>query len=243
MSCICQFHTPDEETPVPAPLDTTDDAPLPTSSTNDAAKEPQESNAFKTAVSASALADCRSENWLLKKKLREYEVTIENLEQLVTTIVEKQHQILSEMFYLRKENQELQTECHLQREYHSMERNALMRELHDAQTLCRSRSFLLESKSGSSSKPRAPPFNCESPHGADAYTSESDQCDNGCGSSEDQESDREENFEELSVSSLTESSENSAHEGSTSGDQESDDNRSRDDESNDDDTISNSDSD
>lgn len=59
----------------------------------------------------------------------------------MTTIVEKQHQILSEMFSLRKQNRELQSECHLQREYHSLERNALMKELHDAQIVCRSRNL------------------------------------------------------------------------------------------------------
>lgn len=96
-------------------------------------------------ISASDLADCRAENWLLKKKLAEYEVTIENLEQLVSTIVEKQHQILSEMFHLRKENRELQSECHMQREYHSMERNALMRELHDLRTVPRNRRLALVS--------------------------------------------------------------------------------------------------
>lgn len=90
-------------------------------------------------MSASDLADCRAENWLLRKKLGEYEATIENLEQLVSTLVEKQHQILSEMFNLRTENNELQSECHLQREYHSMERNALVKQLHDARTLYQTR--------------------------------------------------------------------------------------------------------
>lgn len=104
-------------------------------------KESLGHNAAEIRLSASSLSDCRVENWLLKKKLREYEVTIENLEQLVTTIVEKQHQILSEMFSLRKQNRELQSECHLQREYHSLERNALMKELHDAQIVCRSRNL------------------------------------------------------------------------------------------------------
>ncbi|XP_043644889.1 uncharacterized protein LOC122614385 [Drosophila teissieri] len=140
MSCICQFHDLGDIASrdlVAFPLPASDDM----GAFNEVDKESSEHNASKVRLSASDLSDCRAENWLLKKKLREYEVTIENLEQLVTTIVEKQHQILSEMFYLRKENRELQSECHLQREYHSMERNALMRELHDAQILCRSRNL------------------------------------------------------------------------------------------------------
>ncbi|KAH8420991.1 hypothetical protein KR222_000626 [Zaprionus bogoriensis] len=93
----------------------------------------------KISVCVSELVNCRAENWLLKKKLHEHEVTIENLEQLMTTIMNKQHQILSEMFQLRKRNRELQVECNLQREYHSMERNALVKELHDVKTLARDR--------------------------------------------------------------------------------------------------------
>lgn len=59
----------------------------------------------KIAMCASLeLASCRAENWQLKKKLIEYEATIKNLEQLVTTIASKQHQILSEVVELRKES-------------------------------------------------------------------------------------------------------------------------------------------
>ncbi|XP_017104569.2 uncharacterized protein [Drosophila bipectinata] len=50
------------------------------------------------------LARCRAENWQLKKKLIEYEVTIKNLEKLVATIASKQHQILNEVVELRKES-------------------------------------------------------------------------------------------------------------------------------------------
>ncbi|XP_032571445.1 uncharacterized protein LOC116800455 [Drosophila sechellia] len=140
MSCICQFHDLEDIATrdlVAFPLPASDDM----SAFDEVDKESLGHNAPEIRLSASNLSDCRAENWLLKKKLREYEVTIENLEQLVTTIVEKQHQILSEMFSLRKQNRELQSECHLQREYHSLERNALMRELHDAQILCRSRNL------------------------------------------------------------------------------------------------------
>ncbi|KAH8383767.1 hypothetical protein KR009_010404, partial [Drosophila setifemur] len=59
----------------------------------------------KIAMCASLeLATCRAENWQLKKKLIEYEATIKNLEQLVSAIAEKQHQILSEVVELRKES-------------------------------------------------------------------------------------------------------------------------------------------
>lgn len=95
----------------------------------------------KISVCVSELVSCRAENWLLKKKLHDYEVTIENLEQLMSTIMGKQHKILGEMSQLRKRNRELQIECNLQREYHSMERNALVKELHDVKTLSRERLF------------------------------------------------------------------------------------------------------
>ncbi|XP_022233297.1 uncharacterized protein LOC111081522 [Drosophila obscura] len=144
MSCICQYYAPGLDSnmdQVAFPLATDEETPS-ENIIQDAEKESSE-----MTVSASDLADCRAENWLLKKKLMDYEVTIENLEQLVNIIVDKQHRILSEMFQLSKENRELQTECHLQREYHSMERNALMKQLHDVQTLSRNRSMELGSGS------------------------------------------------------------------------------------------------
>ncbi|XP_017005124.2 uncharacterized protein [Drosophila takahashii] len=59
----------------------------------------------KIAMCASLeLDNCRAENSQLKKKLIEYEATIRSLEQLVATIAEKQHQILSEVVELRKES-------------------------------------------------------------------------------------------------------------------------------------------
>lgn len=91
----------------------------------------------KISVCVSELADCRAENWLLKKKLEEHVLTIQNLEHLMTTIMDKQHKMLADVFQLRQRNQELQTECNLQREYHTMERNALMKELCNAKSLNR----------------------------------------------------------------------------------------------------------
>ncbi|KAH8346367.1 hypothetical protein KR084_008088, partial [Drosophila pseudotakahashii] len=204
--------------------------------------------AHDNGVSASDLADCRAENWVLKKKLLEYEVTIENLEQLVTTIVEKQHQILSEMFYLRKENRELQSECHLQREYHSMERNALMRELHDARSLSRSRSFLLvynSHKQGCASNPLANSgsSNMECEEDDTCESDDNDQCENGCDSNEDLCSDDEENYEALSAQSTGENSGRTSPSlsGSVSCDTDSDEKISYDYRRNEDTPISNSD--
>ncbi|XP_039482055.1 uncharacterized protein LOC120445611 [Drosophila santomea] len=202
MSCICQFHDLGDIASrdlVAFPLPASDDMTV----FNEVDKESSEHNASKVRFSASDLSDCRAENWLHKKKLREYEVTIENLEQLVTTIVEKQHQILSEMFYLRKENRELQSECHLQREYHSMERNALMRDLHDAQILCRSRNL------GMGCRSTEHPDIASLTHGDSIIKSESsygdfeeddmieshdgDQCQSGCGCNNNEDYDAREN--------------------------------------------------
>lgn len=89
----------------------------------------------KIAVCVSELAKFRSENWLLKKKLQENEVTIKNLEDLMSTIVNKQNQVMNEMIQLRKRNYELETECNLQREYHAIERNALIKEVQVLKTM------------------------------------------------------------------------------------------------------------
>ncbi|XP_017040045.1 uncharacterized protein LOC108087252 [Drosophila ficusphila] len=70
-----------------------------------------ESDDTKIAMCATLELDsCRAENWQLKKKLTEYEATIKSLEQLVATIADKQHQILSEVVELRKESRAAPTE-------------------------------------------------------------------------------------------------------------------------------------
>ncbi|XP_060654360.1 uncharacterized protein LOC132789994 [Drosophila nasuta] len=147
MSCICQYIV--NSSPPINGIDLLASVALPESAetgvagaTSSMSPEDTNLNTSKEAVTddkkisvcISDLAACRSENWLLKKKLLEYEVTIENLEQLMTTIVNKQHQVLSDMFQLRKRNHELQIECNLQREFNSVERNVLMKELHELKT-------------------------------------------------------------------------------------------------------------
>ncbi|EDW10573.1 glutamic acid-rich protein [Drosophila mojavensis] len=133
MSCICQYiagslaSMNENEEPI--------GFPLPNASENDAMPAPGNASAepvtddAKISICVSEMADCRTENWLLKKKVQEHEVTIQNLEHLLTTVMDKQHQMLADVFQLRQRNQELQTECNLQREYHTMERNALVKEL------------------------------------------------------------------------------------------------------------------
>ncbi|XP_052843703.1 uncharacterized protein LOC128256976 isoform X1 [Drosophila gunungcola] len=251
MSCICQFYTPSQDIPrnlETVPMPTINDFSVRESPKDNASKESLETNAPDNALSTSDLADCRSQNWLLKKKLLECEITIQNLEQLVTTVVEKQHQILSEMFHLRKENRELQSECHLQREYHSMERNALMRELHVAQTLGRSRNFLLgcrsnESKRISSFNTGEPPLNSGATNGdsEEAYTSESYDEDHVTGCNGESGSDTEEYSDVLLPSSAENSGSASLSLSGSAvlGDTDSEDNRSLDCTSNED---SNSDS-
>lgn len=52
----------------------------------------------------------------------------------MSTIVNKQHQVLSDMVQLRKRNNELENECNLQREYHAIERNSLIKQVHELKT-------------------------------------------------------------------------------------------------------------
>ncbi|XP_020803561.1 protein BFR2 [Drosophila serrata] len=208
MSCICEFHTPGVDSPkdlTPLPLPTNDDdSSIAVSPKGAEPEECSQESGASSAVSASELADCRAENWLLKKKLREYEVTIENLEHLVSTLVEKQHQILSDMFNLRTENHELQSECHLQREYHSMERNALLKQLNDAQVLYQNQATTLKSR----------PNKRESPNNSGssfvASSDNEDQGESGSDSNDDQESNSDEENDDLSADSLAPSSEGSS---------------------------------
>ncbi|XP_030371695.1 uncharacterized protein LOC115621983 isoform X1 [Scaptodrosophila lebanonensis] len=143
MSCICQYYAPalnSRSQILPTADEETEENVVDITNAS-------ESDDTKIAVCASELASCRAENWLLKKKLHDYEITIENLEQLVATVVDKQHHILGEMFELRQKNQELDTECRLQREYHLVERNALLQQLQEAKTLIYRSTKMLQSTS------------------------------------------------------------------------------------------------
>ena len=91
-------------------------------------------------MSATELAAARAEIWLLGKNLNEARITVENLEGLVKTLMDKQNTMLTEMYHLKRLNHELEEECRLQRDYHAMERNAMIRELHDIKLLLSTRS-------------------------------------------------------------------------------------------------------
>ncbi|KAM8712237.1 hypothetical protein ACLKA7_012713 [Drosophila subpalustris] len=146
MSCICQYVVNSSSVPNSTELRVSfnvstaseTETQVPAASRNlsstETAKEAVTDDT-KISVCVSELAKFRAENWLLKKKLHDYEVTIENLEQLMSTIVNKQQQVLSDMIQLRKRNNELETECNLQREYHAMERNSLIKEVHELKTM------------------------------------------------------------------------------------------------------------
>ncbi|XP_023162914.2 glutamic acid-rich protein isoform X2 [Drosophila hydei] len=146
MSCICQYiigssaSMNGNEEPIGFPLPSASEhdvvSAIGEDSPGNGSTDPVTDDT-KISVCVSELADCRAENWLLKKKLEEHVLTIQNLEHLMTTIMDKQHKMLADVFQLRQRNQELQTECNLQREYHTMERNALMKELCNAKSLNR----------------------------------------------------------------------------------------------------------
>ncbi|XP_030371696.1 uncharacterized protein LOC115621983 isoform X2 [Scaptodrosophila lebanonensis] len=149
MSCICQYYAPalnSRSQILPTADEETEENVVDITNAS-------ESDDTKIAVCASELASCRAENWLLKKKLHDYEITIENLEQLVATVVDKQHHILGEMFELRQKNQELDTECRLQREYHLVERNALLQQLQEAKTLIYRSTKMLYSRARQLTRP------------------------------------------------------------------------------------------
>lgn len=101
---------------------------------------------LRTDVSATELAAARAEIWLLSKNLNEARITIENLEGLVKTLMDKQNTMLTEMYHLKRLNHDLEEECRLQRDYHAMERNAMIRELHDIKLVLGTRSKQLVSK-------------------------------------------------------------------------------------------------
>lgn len=91
------------------------------------------------------MAAAKAEIWVLKKNLNEAQISIENLENLVRTIILKQNELLGEMYELKNQNYELQDECRMQRDYQMMERNAMMREMQEIKTLLGDRTRILVS--------------------------------------------------------------------------------------------------
>uniref|UniRef100_A0A1A9WSF6 Uncharacterized protein n=1 Tax=Glossina brevipalpis TaxID=37001 RepID=A0A1A9WSF6_9MUSC len=103
-----------------------------------------ECSSIRSEVSATELAAARAEIWLLTKKFSDAQISIENLESLLKLIIDKQSVLLSELYELKRVNAELKEECRMQRDYHTVERNAMIRELHNIKTLFSSRAALLE---------------------------------------------------------------------------------------------------
>ncbi|XP_037810227.1 uncharacterized protein LOC119602669 [Lucilia sericata] len=143
MSCICQYFVHNKERQDQADS-YTDTATIPKDCISSENTENNNEPSINTPISASELAAARAENWLLNKNLIDARITIENLESLVKTIMDKQNTMLTEMYHLKRLNQKLEEECRLQRDYHAMERNAMIRELHDVKELLQKRSKLLD---------------------------------------------------------------------------------------------------
>ncbi|XP_036325349.1 uncharacterized protein LOC118738520 [Rhagoletis pomonella] len=147
MSCVCQyFVTSKNRKLMGLNSDGSDVSVLTQNSlalTKDEAKQ-DSSSKLNEEVSATELAAAKAEIWVLKKHLNDAQISIENLENLVRTIILKQNELLGAMYELKQQNYELQDECRMQRDYQMMERNAMMREMHEIKTLLSDRTKLLE---------------------------------------------------------------------------------------------------
>ncbi|XP_073816213.1 uncharacterized protein [Musca autumnalis] len=136
MSCICEYFIHSKD----ADQDTNNSK----SSINKSSNNKQAPSVVSQSSSVTDIATAQAEIWLLKKSISENRISIENLENLVKTMMERQNIMLSEMYRLKRINFELREECRIQRDYHSMERNAMLRELHDVRELLSNRSKILE---------------------------------------------------------------------------------------------------
>uniref|UniRef100_A0A1A9ZXL3 Uncharacterized protein n=1 Tax=Glossina pallidipes TaxID=7398 RepID=A0A1A9ZXL3_GLOPL len=96
------------------------------------------------SISATELAAARAEIWVLSKNLTDAQISIENLESFLKCIIDKQSELLSELYALKRINSELQEESRMQHDYHSVERNSIKSELRNIKTLLSSRAALLE---------------------------------------------------------------------------------------------------
>uniref|UniRef100_A0A0K8VKP2 Uncharacterized protein n=1 Tax=Bactrocera latifrons TaxID=174628 RepID=A0A0K8VKP2_BACLA len=146
MSCLCQYFVTSKNRKFIG--HSTDGSDLSVFTQNPLALTKEESKRDEVTklneeVSATELAAAKAEIWVLKKHLSEAQISVENLENLVRTIILKQNELLGEMYELKNQNYELQEECRMQRDYQMMERNAMMREMHEIKTLLGDRTRLL----------------------------------------------------------------------------------------------------
>ncbi|XP_012159066.1 uncharacterized protein LOC101460496 isoform X1 [Ceratitis capitata] len=147
MSCLCQYFVTSKNRKPTDPSTDGSDVSLFTPNTLALAvakaEAKQEANKLNEEISATELAAAKAEIWVLKKNLNEAQISIENLENLVRTIILKQNELLGEMYELKNQNYELQDECRMQRDYQMMERNAMMREMQEIKTLLGDRTRIL----------------------------------------------------------------------------------------------------
>uniref|UniRef100_A0A1B0BJD2 Uncharacterized protein n=1 Tax=Glossina palpalis gambiensis TaxID=67801 RepID=A0A1B0BJD2_9MUSC len=143
MSCVCQYFGNNATRAIP-PSNCIDNGV--DKKKVDEYVDPQINgcSSTKSEVSATELAAARAEIWVLSKNLTDAQISIENLESLLKHIIDKQGALLSELYALKRINSELQTECSTQRDYHTIERNAITTELHNIKKLLSSRTILLE---------------------------------------------------------------------------------------------------
>uniref|UniRef100_A0A1A9VEV0 FMN hydroxy acid dehydrogenase domain-containing protein n=1 Tax=Glossina austeni TaxID=7395 RepID=A0A1A9VEV0_GLOAU len=143
MSCVCQYFGNNATRPIPSPncIDNDVDKKKPEEYVDPQIKGCSSTN---SGVSATELAAARAEIWVLSKNLADAQISIENLESFLKCIIDKQSALLSELYALKRINSELQEESRMQRDYHAIERNAIIRELHNIKTLLSSRATLLE---------------------------------------------------------------------------------------------------
>uniref|UniRef100_A0A1B0GF45 Uncharacterized protein n=1 Tax=Glossina morsitans morsitans TaxID=37546 RepID=A0A1B0GF45_GLOMM len=144
MSCVCQYFGNNATRTIPSSncIDNGVDKKKLEENVDPQIKERDCSST--ESVSATELAAARAEIWVLSKNLTDAKISIENLESFLKCIIDKQSALLSELYALKRINSELQEESRMQRDYHTIERNSIIRELHNIKTLLSSRAALLE---------------------------------------------------------------------------------------------------
>uniref|UniRef100_A0A1B0A0D7 Uncharacterized protein n=1 Tax=Glossina pallidipes TaxID=7398 RepID=A0A1B0A0D7_GLOPL len=146
MSCVCQYFGNNATRTIPSSncIENGVDKKNLEENVEPQIKERECSSTSTRSVSATELAAARAEIWVLTKNLTDAQISIESLESFLKCIIDKQNALLSELYALKRINSELQEESRMQRDYHTIERNAIIRELHNIKTLLSSRAALLE---------------------------------------------------------------------------------------------------
>ncbi|XP_055907347.1 uncharacterized protein LOC129942446 isoform X2 [Eupeodes corollae] len=139
MPCLCQYFATEVGLRVKASLDVKDNDEDDHYHDNDGNGN-NKGEVITGEVNASELTNCKAEILKLHKDLSSYRISSENMEVLMKKMIDEQHFLVTEIFELKKSNEDMRMQQVADRNNQALERSALIRELHEIKIQLRERS-------------------------------------------------------------------------------------------------------